>query len=76
MRCARPRRVFTCATRITSSKLIQSASARAVDEISYLAIDSELLDVIITWDQTGSYEVTELQAQPQGAVDDWMTTLL
>src|SRR5580700_2895739 len=52
------------------------ASARAVDEISYLAIDSELLDVIITWDQTGSYEVTELQAQEQSAGDDWMTTLL
>jgi CRP-like cAMP-binding protein len=52
------------------------ASARAVDEITYLAIDSELLDVIITWDQTGSYEVTELQAQVQSAGDDWMTTLL
>jgi len=52
------------------------ASARAVDEITYLAIDSELLDVIITWDQTGSYEVTELQAQVQNAGDDWMTTLL
>jgi len=51
-------------------------SARAVDEISYLSIDSELLDVIITWDQTGSYEVTELQAQTQTAGDDWMTTLL
>ena len=51
-------------------------SARAVDEISYLAIDSELLDVIITWDQTGSYEVTELQSQVQSAGDDWMTTLL
>jgi len=51
-------------------------SARAVDEVSYLAIDSELLDVIITWDQTGSYEVTELQAQAQSASDDWMTTLL
>jgi CRP-like cAMP-binding protein len=51
-------------------------SARAVDEINYLAIDTELLDVIITWDQTGSYEVTELQAQPQGTGDDWMTTLL
>jgi CRP-like cAMP-binding protein len=45
-------------------------SARAVDEITYL------LDVIITWDQTGSYEVTELQAQVQSAGDDWMTTLL
>jgi CRP-like cAMP-binding protein len=52
------------------------ASARAVDEIEYLSIDSELLDVIITWDQTGTYEVTELQSQMQNAGDDWMTTLL
>src|SRR5262245_23815751 len=52
-------------------------TARAVDEISYLSIDSELLDVMITWDQTGSYEVSELQAQLAGeSGDDWMTTLL
>lgn len=52
-------------------------TARAVDEISYLSIDSELLDVMITWDQTGTYEVAELQAQLEGAGgDDWMTTLL
>lgn len=53
-------------------------SARAVDEISYLSIDSELLDVMITWDQTGTYEVSELQAHlEEGAAnDDWMTTLL
>ena len=57
------------------------ASARAVDEISYLAIDSELLDVMITWDQTGTYEVAELQAHfgqesESENSDDWMTTLL
>ena len=52
-------------------------TARAVDEVSYLAIDSDLLDVMITWDQTGSYEVAELQTQLEGAgSDDWMTTLL
>ena len=52
-------------------------SARAVDEISYLAIDSELLDVMITWDQTGTYEVAELQSQMEGSgSEDWMTTLL
>ena len=45
--------------------------------MSYLAIDSELLDVMITWDQTGTYEVAELQTQMEGASsDDWMTTLL
>jgi CRP-like cAMP-binding protein len=52
-------------------------SARAMDQVEYLAIDSELLDVMITWDQTGTYEVSELQTQLQGTEgDDWMTTLL
>src|SRR5580698_9401533 len=52
-------------------------TARAAEEISYLSIDSELLDVMITWDQTGTYEVSELQTQVEGTDgDDWMTTLL
>ncbi|HTX25305.1 MAG TPA: cyclic nucleotide-binding domain-containing protein [Steroidobacteraceae bacterium] len=60
-----------------SAQLPRRVSARAVDEISYLAIDSDLLDVMITWDQTGTYEVEELQAQlASGGNDDWMTTLL
>src|SRR6185312_2693252 len=42
-------------------------TARATEEISYLSIDSELLDVMITWDQTGTYEVSELQAQMESA---------
>jgi CRP-like cAMP-binding protein len=57
--------------------LPRRVTVRAVDEVSYLSIDSDLLDVMITWDQTGSYEVEELQAQLQRAgTDDWMTTLL
>jgi len=53
------------------------STMRAVGDVSYLAIDSDLLDVMITWDQTGSYEVEELQAQLQSAgSEDWMTTLL
>lgn len=55
----------------------RAATARALDEVEYLAIDSELLDVMITWDQTGTYEVSELHTQLNGvAEDDWMTTLL
>jgi CRP-like cAMP-binding protein len=52
--------------------------ARAVDPLEYLAIDSELLDMMITWDQTGTYEVAELQAQltGSGTGGDWMTILL
>jgi CRP-like cAMP-binding protein len=58
-------------------KTPRTVTARAVEEISYLSIDSELLDVMITWDQTGTYEVAELQAQLDGTgSDDWMTTLL
>ena len=58
-------------------RLPRRVTARAIDEIEYLSIDSELLDVMITWDQTGTYEVAELQAQFESAGgDDWMTTLL
>ncbi len=57
--------------------LPRRCTVRAIDDVSYLSIDSDLLDVMITWDQTGSYEVEELQAQLAGAgSDDWMTTLL
>jgi len=57
--------------------LPRRVTVRAIDDISFLSIDSDLLDVMITWDQTGSYEVEELQAQLQSAgSDDWMTTLL
>jgi CRP-like cAMP-binding protein len=59
------------------TKLPRTYTARAMDPVEYLAIDSELLDVMITWDQTGTYEVGDLQAQFQGdSGDDWMTTLL
>lgn len=54
-------------------------SARVVsDRIEYLSIDSELLDVFLTWDQTGTYEVAELQNVADSLVtsDDWMTILL
>jgi CRP-like cAMP-binding protein len=58
-------------------QLPRRVTARATEEISYLSIDSELLDVMITWDQTGTYEVAELQSQIEGTGgDDWMTTLL
>src|SRR6202162_148987 len=59
------------------SKLPRKRTARAVDPLEYLAVDSELLDMMITWDQTGTYEVAELQAQLTGSGgDDWMTPLL
>jgi len=55
-------------------------SAVATSNIEYLLIDSEFLDVVVTWDQTGSYKVAELKGTDDDAApapgDDWMTTLL
>ena len=52
-------------------------TARAHDRVQFISIDSDLLDVMLTWDQTGSYEVSELhgKAEEVGG-DDWMTMLL
>src|ERR1017187_4842962 len=38
--------------------------------------DSDLLDVLLTWDQTGQYEVSELNSDGLDVTGDWMTTLL
>jgi CRP-like cAMP-binding protein/rhodanese-related sulfurtransferase len=49
------------------------------NRVEYLLIDSEFLDVMVTWDQTGAYEVNELRAAinpDEVSTDDWMTTLL
>jgi CRP-like cAMP-binding protein/rhodanese-related sulfurtransferase len=54
-------------------------SARVVsDRIEFASVDSDLLDMMLTWDQTGSYEVNELRGVDEaGPVsDDWMTNLL
>lgn len=51
-------------------------SARARDRVQYISIDSDLLDVMLTWDQTGTYEVSELQGAAEVGGDDWMTILL
>src|SRR3954463_14478212 len=61
-----------------NQQMPRKVMARAVEDVDYLAIDADLLDVMITWDQTGNYEVGELQAQLGGGGDnnDWMTTLL
>lgn len=54
----------------------RKVSARCVTEVRYLAVDAGLLDVMLTWDQTGSFEVNELSSNSSGSSDDWMTKLL
>jgi CRP-like cAMP-binding protein len=51
-------------------------SARARDRVRFISIDSDLLDVMLTWDQTGTYEVSELQGRSDDGGEDWMTMLL
>ena len=51
-------------------------TARAMDNVQYISIDSDLLDVLLTWDQTGQYEVGELGRTGVHESADWMTTLL
>ena len=58
-----------------SPKLPRRHTAVAVTGVEYITIDSDLLDVMLTWDQTGSYEVSELRGETVSS-DDWMTTLL
>ncbi|MBT8081265.1 MAG: cyclic nucleotide-binding domain-containing protein [Gammaproteobacteria bacterium] len=51
-------------------------TAKARGRVKYISIDSDLLDVMLTWDQTGTYEVSELQGKSDQGTEDWMTTLL
>ena len=59
-----------------SPGLPRRVSARARSRVEFISIDSDLLDVMLTWDQTGSYEVSELRSDGLPDSDDWMTTLL
>ena len=51
-------------------------TAKARDRVQFISIDSDLLDVMLTWDQTGTYEVSELQGNSDQGNEDWMTMLL
>jgi CRP-like cAMP-binding protein/rhodanese-related sulfurtransferase len=51
-------------------------SARAVTDLKYIVLDSDLLDVLLTWDQTGQYDVADLREGAPDVSGDWMTTLL
>jgi CRP-like cAMP-binding protein/rhodanese-related sulfurtransferase len=59
-----------------SPQLPRLTTGRAKTNIEYIALDSDLLDVMLTWDQTGSYEVSSLNDTNVEPSDDWMTTLL
>lgn len=53
----------------------RQVSVRAKTDIEFIAVDSDLLDIMLTWDQTGSFEVGELHVEEDSG-DDWMTAIL
>jgi CRP-like cAMP-binding protein/rhodanese-related sulfurtransferase len=59
--------------------LPRRCSARVASErVEFLVMDSDMLDMMLTWDQTGTYEVGELSSTSDASpsADDWMTMLL
>ncbi len=56
--------------------LPRQVSAVATDDVEYFSIDSETLDVTLTLDQTGVYEVGDFGSQLNGQEGDWMSALL
>ena len=52
----------------------RTCTARANGEITVVKFPNDLLDVALTWDQTGRFEVGELNdSDDDGSGDDWMT---
>jgi len=55
----------------------QARAARAQTQVTVLAVDRDMLDLMLTWDQTGSYNVEDLsETSDDDGSDDWMTRLL
>ncbi len=48
-------------------------SARASGSVTVARVDSSLLDVLLTWDESSGYDVVEIGAEEDG---DWMTRML
>jgi CRP-like cAMP-binding protein/rhodanese-related sulfurtransferase len=51
----------------------RNVTAVAKTKIIVFAVDSDLLDMMLTWDQTGSFQVEELDGEED---DDWMSRIL
>ena len=49
---------------------------RCVTDVRYLTVDAGLLDVLLTWEQTGSYQASELAPTGSSTDSDWMGRLL
>jgi CRP-like cAMP-binding protein len=51
-------------------------TARAMNNVVSVRVDANTLDIMLTWDQSGGYEVQELDSTNDEGDDDWMAKLL
>lgn len=54
----------------------RTVTARAKADCIIFKISANTIDIMLTWDQAGSYQVTELSAGDSDNEDDWMSRLL
>ena len=67
----------TAAARVPLAPILpRRLTAVAADVVEFITMDSELLDVTLTWDQTGIYEVGDFNIDQEKDHTDWMSTLL
>jgi CRP-like cAMP-binding protein/rhodanese-related sulfurtransferase len=60
-----------------SEALPRQHTVTAATAVEYISLDADLLDVMLTWDQTGTYEVSDLGLiDEEPSKDQWMTVLL
>ncbi|MGW8309845.1 MAG: SUMF1/EgtB/PvdO family nonheme iron enzyme [Thiogranum sp.] len=53
----------------------RQVGARAVGKVRVARIDTSLLDVLLTWDESAGYDVVEIDGKDRDD-DDWMTRML
>ncbi len=56
--------------------LPRTVTAKTKTECVVFRADGNLVDVMLTWDQTGNYQVTEFGIGSGNGEDDWMTRIL
>ncbi|RDH86136.1 MAG: hypothetical protein DIZ80_01310 [endosymbiont of Galathealinum brachiosum] len=56
--------------------LPRTITAIAKTDCTIFKIDGNLIDVMLTWDQTGNYQVTEFGVGSGDGDDDWMSRIL
>ena len=54
----------------------RTVTAKTQTEVTVLRVDSDMLDMMLTWDQTSGFQVQELNSGSDENSDDWMLHLL